>query len=197
MIERINLHNLWVETAGRKGKQLSLDETDMRNISFDSLRFEQGYFSECNFSGMHFEDVDFYNAEFYSCDFFGCTFTNCNFRKATLDYSQFKNAVFSNCAFPRTDAYCTQFTGGHFLNCSFVGINLMEAILDSSTLELIDMDGAYLDQVSTQNAVFQNLINTDSITHISIIPNKTNSTQLLSGADALEWMERTNHEGGS
>lgn len=74
---------------------------------------------------------------------------------------------------------------------------MLESIIYASSLESIDMDAVYPDQVSAPSAVFQDLSNTDSITHTSNILNQTIFTQLPSGAEALDWMERTNYEGGS
>lgn len=178
-------HKLWVGTAGKQGKQLSLDETDMRTIEIKSPMLEQAYYSACKFSGMDFDNIDFYQSELYSCDFTNAKFSNCDFRKCVLDYSNFTGATFIDCKFPRTDAFQTCFNNCSFINCSFVGFNIMEGSLNCAKCESCDFDAIYLDKVSTENFELKNATNLDKVNHVSLC---IASDQLIEGENAIRWL---------
>lgn len=179
-------HKTWVETGGCRGKQIYLDEEDLRCVDFVVAPIEQGFYSACNFSGTVFSKIDFYLGKFYSCHFEHCVFCDCDFRKTTLDYSIFAHSEFKNCMFPRADAYETDFRNCRFSCCSFVGFNLMNANLDGALIESSDMDAAYFDAVSVNKTVFKNLAHVDSITHLSLLLTAENAIRTITDETAVK-----------
>ena len=178
-------HIEWIESAGEKGEQISLDDVDMRSFPIDPRILEQGFFSDCNFSEISFTGTDFYLSEFYSCDFSNARFTDCDFTKTTLDYCIFSGAVFENCKFPRADAFQSVFQKCSFRNCSFVGFNLMDCDLQSSAFTSVDFDAAYLDKVKIEGAVFTDPENLPLLNHLSII---SAENQIIEGKQAVKWI---------
>ena len=186
LLEKCEAHKLWIETMGKKGTQLNLDEADLRNINPGTLMFEQVFFSECNLSGMTFEGTDFYQSEFYSCNFRNAHFTNCNFRKSTLDYSDFSDVTFVGCKFSRADAFKANFSRCTFEDCSFVGFNIMEGSLDGVKCKTTDFDGAYLDKVKLDNFTLDGAKNLDKVNHVSFY--LTEDATLVEGDAAAGWL---------
>ena len=138
-------HRIWVQTCGRMGKQICLDEQDLRHLAFKDPMMSQSFLTVCRFSEVSFDQVDFYRSELYSCDFTGARFLNCDFCKATLDFSCFSDALFIDCHFNRTDVYQGIFKNCMFRNCAFSGLNLMKADLQGAHFENIDFEDVYID----------------------------------------------------
>jgi uncharacterized protein YjbI with pentapeptide repeats len=184
-------HKLWIDTAGKQGKQLCLDETDMRTVKITPFMLEQSYYSECNFSGMTFYNIDFYQSELYSCDFTNAKFSKCDFRKCTLDYSNFSGATFVDCKFPRADAFQTCFDKCSFNNCSFVGFNIIEGSLNYAKFDLCDFDAIYLNKVSAEDFKLKKASNLDTVNYISLY---ITQEKIIEGVDAIKWLKEQNTE---
>lgn len=57
---KFELHKKWVETIGKEGEMLKLDEVDLRSFDLSDILLEQAYLIECTFDDLKLENIDFY-----------------------------------------------------------------------------------------------------------------------------------------
>lgn len=69
ILSMFDLHKKWVETIGKEGEMLKLDEVDLRNFDLSDKLVEQAYLIECTFDDLKLENIDFHTSLLCSSTF--------------------------------------------------------------------------------------------------------------------------------
>lgn len=117
----IDDHNLYMDTIGKKGKKLILEDIDFTGNDLSRLDFYGVFIVSSLFDNHTFKDKSFGRAELYSCIFKNTTFENCNLRKTVLSYVNVINCKFNNCNLLVLDTFETRFIDCLFEKCNMNG----------------------------------------------------------------------------
>ena len=60
IVKKFELHKKWVETIGKDGEKLRLDEVDLSKFDLSDKIFEQAYLVDCNFNNLKLKKIDFH-----------------------------------------------------------------------------------------------------------------------------------------
>ncbi|MEE1316762.1 MAG: hypothetical protein U0K35_05990, partial [Prevotella sp.] len=68
--ELFNRHSKWLKTAGRRGRQLTLDKIASEQLTDGQLLLlTDSFLTECSFKNIAPDGIDLYHTEMYSCKF--------------------------------------------------------------------------------------------------------------------------------
>lgn len=121
----LRLHQLWLDSERRKGRQLIVTDEIVNKLNFEKIKdFSGANFSQANFSyadfsekdmrgmnfkGAIFKQANFSNAIFFEVVFDGSNFENCDFSEANFESTNFEDTSFSNCIFNKSKFIKTMF----------------------------------------------------------------------------------------
>lgn len=95
IIVLLQQHQLWIDTVGKQGSKLMLDEEDMRSIDLKNYPLDQGYMTECMFHSMDLRDKDFHNSVLCSSKFISANLDGANFINLTYHIHIFQEQIVS------------------------------------------------------------------------------------------------------
>lgn len=187
IITRLKEHNIWVQTIGKQGTKLILDEEDLRNIDFSKYSVDQASILECNLSNLTLINVDFYRSLLCLSSFKQTTINNCDFGKSDIRYCDFRNSVINKSRFSDADLWNTKFTNAKITQCNFIAAFCPETNFQNATLENINFEWAYFEQVLFKNTKLKNITGIDSIHFVSINIGTVKEPIILEDKQAKEW----------
>lgn len=132
--ELLDLHQLYVNSLGKDGKKLCLDECKLIAVDVKGCSLSGAFIVSSTFQDVFFENVEIFDARLCSCEFENVTFINVKFVKADLDHCVFRNCKFIDTTMYRCDSIEVMFEDCRFLTC--------------------DSDGSFFDYAALKDILF-------------------------------------------
>lgn len=139
---------MWVETLGKKGERLGLDEIDLRDIDLTKFEIYQSYITECIFDGMNLNNKKMYSSCLCSSSFKSGNLEHADFYKSDVSYVDFTSAYAKGSRFAKSECVDT----------IFVQADLTESILVNSLFNEADFRGAKLKDIDISFSSFKGVL---------------------------------------
>lgn len=91
-IVQLTSHRLWIETIGKQGEKLGIDEVDLRNVDLFPYPLDQANITDCIFDGMDLTNKDISSSLLCSSTFISANLKRADFGKSNVSYVDFTNA---------------------------------------------------------------------------------------------------------
>lgn len=189
LIKKLQAHELWVESIGRLGTQLVLDEENLECYVRDAHHWEQSYLTCCSMRSVLVSKADFYAADIHSCGFHNSIFRGVCFVKANVSYSGFGGCKFEHVDYKKAYFDSSNFSASTFESCHLGGASFMDCNLSRCVFKNCDFDGIYLDNACLSGCRFINIINVEKAVFLKIIVGSLEQPVMLEGADAIRWIK--------
>ncbi|AMM93248.1 pentapeptide repeat-containing protein [Peribacillus simplex] len=188
IIVQLESHRLWIETIGKKGEKLGLDEIDFRNLDLSKYPLDQAYLTACLFDGMNLNLKDMSSSLLCSSTFKFANLEGSDFCKSNVSYVDFTNANIkasrfadSECietVFVKADLSNANLVGGLFDEADFREASLLNADVRLSTFEGVLLKGAKLGGIRGLEEAFIKSVNIGTPEHPII----------LKGEEGRQWL---------
>lgn len=188
--DKFELHKKWIDTVGKKGNKLILDEVDVRKLDFKDKIFNQANILDCNFDGLRLENTDFHASILCSSTFIKCNLKNCDFYKADLGYTDFTDSVIKNTRFSKSDCWETIFQNVDMNNCNFINVNFCSTDFSNARLENVDISMATFEDVIFNGVRLKMIKGIEEANFISINIGTVDEPILLKAENAKKWFEK-------
>lgn len=188
-LTQLDSHKLWIDSEGRLGEQLSLDEVDLNIFSAEQIKlFTDVFLSGCFLNEGTVIDVDFFLSQINSCIFAKTRFTNVSFEKCEINYSIFNECYFTNSSLRNGDFYDCKFSGAIFSEVSFAGATFWNPDLRNTTLEGIDFEQTDITDALVEGAKFKTIYNLEKAFNITLNIGSEKSPILLTHEQSVQWI---------
>lgn len=182
-------HKKWIDSLGKEGKKLDLDDIDLSLNSIEGELYEQASITGCLFDNRKIKDVSFYLSNLCSSSFGGCDLEEVDFTKADLSYATFSNAVIKNVNMNKCDCIETNFRNSKLSGVKFTGALLDTVDLRNAILQDVDLSYSSFEAVLVKGISLKNVVGFESIPGISINVGDESDSQILQGNDAIKWLK--------
>lgn len=176
--ELVLRHIHWVATAGRNGKQMVMQETDMRKAGslsakkLTAIRANRCTFAEMDLRGIEMQGANLDESDFRKCligsgdlrggSFRGCILNRADFSKSDLNPLTIKRADGGSytlpCRFDKAALRHAIFAGARLMEASFAGADLTNADFNTCDLRKADFTGAVLDGTVFDGAILDEAV---------------------------------------
>ena len=182
-------HDLWVESIGKSGTQLVLDEVDLQGIVTKEHHWDQSYLTCCLMQSSVLIEVDFYASEIHSCEFQNSTLNRGCFVKSNVSYSKF-----SGCQFDHVDLKKAFFASSEFRlalidACLLWGVGFVDCDMSQCVFKNCDFEGIYFDNDCFGDCCFINVTNVDKAYYSRINVGSLEQPVMLEGEEAIRWIK--------
>ena len=189
IILKLENHKRWIDSLGKLGEKLNLDECDLRELDYSKYSFKQGSITDCKFDESELNNIDFYAATLCSSSFKNSILKEVDFHKGELSYTDFYKAFIRCCRFSKCDI-----SEADFRYCKIEDSNLVNTILymtDFSYAELsnVDVSRASFDETIVREIKLKNIIGLEEVQIESINIGTYEEPQLLYGEEAKAWFQ--------
>lgn len=166
LAEKLSAHKVWLDSLGTKGRKLTLDEADFRNMDLTEYQLEQAYLILCHFDYINLNRKDFSSSLLCSSTFISTRLKGADFCKSNLSYADFTNAKMHNVRLADCECIETIFRGAELSNANLIGVlfdntDLRDANADVrlSTFEGVLLKGATITGMNGLEEAFIKIIN--------------------------------------
>lgn len=169
LAEKLSAHKVWLDSLGTKGRKLTLDEADFRNMDLTQYQLEQAYLISCHFDYINLNRKDFSSSLLCSSTFISTRLKGADFCKSNLSYADFTNAKMHNVWLADCECIETIFRGADLSNANLIGVlfdntdlrdaNLSYADVRLSTFEGVLLKGATITGMNGLEEAFIKIIN--------------------------------------
>ena len=186
---RFEEHKKWINSLGKEGKRLNIDEVDLSESCMEREIYEQAYITECIFNNRNIKNISFYLSKLCSSSFKCCNLKKIDFTKADLSYVDFTSSILCNVNFNKCECIETNFS-----NTRLTNIRMTNALFDTVDLRNVIMSNVDLSFSSFNNVLvkgisLKNIIGIDKITSLSINIGDLDKFVILQGKDAMQWLK--------
>lgn len=188
LIQSLKLHKIWIETIGREGKKLAVDEVDFRDIDLADYPLDQAYLTACVFNGMNLSGKDMYASVVCSSTFEDANLESADFYKADVSYANFSNANLQNARFARSDCIETIFNKADLRNAKLVGALFDQVDFRNANLQNTDVSTSTFEEVLLQAAQLEGMRGLEEAFIKSINIGTPEQPIILKGEDARQWL---------
>lgn len=182
-------HERWLQTLGKEGEKLVLDEKDLRGIVLDEEKYEQAYLTDCIFDYRNMKSYSFYLAKLLSTSFKNCYFENNDFTKADLSYTNFSNSTFYEVRMNKCDCIETDFCNVHIENSNMQDSFFESADFRNATLNNVNISFSNFEEILVKGMILNNIEGFDKIVNLSINIADFDNPTILKGEDAIIWLK--------
>lgn len=123
---KLDQHEQWISTQGKKGKRLNFIKRELRGLNFSHRALILANFSQCDLEDCNFSQTDLRGTVFFKCDLQNtdfsysfakeANFSNSDLAYSILDESDFTKANFSNTVLVNVKAHYGNFNHADFNN---------------------------------------------------------------------------------
>lgn len=188
IIEKFDLHKKWVETIGKEGQLLKLDEVDLRSFDLSDILLEQAYLIECTFDDHRLENIDFHTSLLASSTFNNAYLYKCDFYKTDLRYTDFSKCVIKNSRFSKGDCWEAIFRNAYLLDCNLINVSFYLTDFRSAILDNVDISVATFEETLLSGVTLKNIIGIEEAHIKSINIGTLEKPILLKSDEAKKWM---------
>lgn len=185
---KFELHKKWIETIGKEGKKLVLDEFDLRNYNLSEKLLEQAYLIDCIFDNSNLENIDFYASVLCSSTYKDAKLKNCDFYKSDLSYVNFSNAIIKRVRFSKSDCSEAIFTNADLTECKLINACLYLTDFSNAKLDNIDISGSTFDETLLKGATLRNIKGIEEAHFQSINIGTLENAIILKSEQAKKWI---------
>ena len=189
IIKKLLAHDLWVESIGKLGTQLVLDEEDLQGIVTKEHHWDQCYLTCCLMHSSVLTEVDFYASEIHSCEFQNSSLSGVCFVKANVSYSNFSGCQFDHVDYKKAYFDSSEFGSARFEDCDFNGLSIVESDMSQCVFKNCDFNGIYLRDVCLLKCRFINVANVEMAVSLRINVGSLEQPVMLEGEDAIRWIK--------
>ena len=176
-------HKKWIDSLGKEGKRLSIEEIDLRENSIDRGIFKQAYITECIFDDKNIKDISFYLSKLWSSSFHRCILKKIDFTKADLSYTNFSNSYLCDVNFSKCECIETNFNNSKFINIKMTDVLFDAADLRNVTMYNVDISYSTFEAVLVKGISFKNITGIENVSIVSI----DIGDEILQGDEAIQW----------
>lgn len=186
---RFTEHKKWIDSLGKEGKRLNIDEIDLSRNSIEREIYEQAYITECIFDNRDIKDISFYLSKLCSSSFKSCFLEKVDFTKADLSFADFTNSILCDVNFNKCECIETDFS-----NSKLTNIKLTDVLFDTVDLRNVimhDVDVSYssFDAVLVKGISLKNVVGIEKINSLSINIGDIDKAVILHGIEAIQWLK--------
>lgn len=185
---KFDLHKKWVETIGKEGEMLKLDEVDLRSFDLSDILLEQAYLIECTFDDLRLENIDFHTSLLASSTFKNAYLDKCDFYKSDLRYTDFSDCVIKNSRFSKSDCWKAIFRNAYLVDCNLINVSFYLTDFSWARLENIDISVATFEETLLSGVTLKNIKGIEEAHIKSINIGTLEKPILLKSDDAKKWM---------
>ncbi|WP_152392598.1 pentapeptide repeat-containing protein [Paenibacillus guangzhouensis] len=191
IIDKLESHRLWVETIGKQGGKLGIDEIDLRDMDLTKYMLDQAYITECIFDGMYLQGKDFHSSVLCSSSFKTTNLLNTDFYRADLSYADFSDANLENARLAKADCSETLFSKANLANanlmaCSLYLTDFRNAILTNANISSASFKGTLL-----KGAELSGITGIEDALIKSINIGTSENPIILEDEEAARWLKNT------
>ncbi|AOK91132.1 pentapeptide repeat-containing protein [Paenibacillus polymyxa] len=188
ILSMFDLHKKWVETIGKEGEMLKLDEVDLRNFDLSDKLVEQAYLIECTFDDLKLENIDFHTSLLCSSTFKNAYLDKSDFYKSDLRYTDFSNCVIKNSRFSKGDCWEAVFKNAILVNCNLINVLFYLTDFSNARLENVDISVATFEETLLSGVILKNIKGIEEAHIKSINIGTLEKPILLKSEEAKKWM---------
>lgn len=189
---KFELHKRWVETIGKEGEILRIEDVDFRGFDLSDLLLEQGYLIACTFDDLKLQNTDFHASLLASSTFRNASLDRCDFYKSDLRYTDFTNCIIRNSRFSKGDCWEAIFRNAYLADCNLINVSFYLTDFRSATLENADISAASFEETLLGGATLKYITGIEEA-HVKSINIGTRKKPILLNSDeAKKWMMEKN-----
>lgn len=188
IIRKFELHKKWVETIGKEGEMLKLDEVDLRRFDLSDKLLEQAYLIECTFDDLKLENTDFHTSLLASSTFKNAYLDKCDFFKSDLRYTDFSNCVIKNSRFSKGDCWEAVFRNAYLVDCNLINVSFYLTDFSWARLENVDISVAAFEETVLNGVTLKNIKGIEEAHIKSINIGTLEKPIFLKSEEAKKWM---------
>ncbi|MBQ8035359.1 MAG: pentapeptide repeat-containing protein [Proteobacteria bacterium] len=188
IIKKLQAHDLWVESIGKAGTQLVLDEVDLEGGVTKEHHWDQSYLTCCLMRSSVLNEVDFYASEIHSCEFQNSSLSGVCFVKANVSYSNFSGCQFDHVDYKRAFFDSSEFRMASIDSCLMWGVGFVDCDMSQCVFKNCDFDGIYFDNDCFGECRFINVTNVDKAYYSRINVGTMEQPVMLEGEEAIQWI---------
>lgn len=188
ILSMFDLHKKWVETIGKEGEMLKLDEVDLRNFDLSDKLVEQAYLIECTFDDLKLENIDFHTSLLCSSTFKNAYLDKCDFYKSDLRYTDFSNCIIKNSRFSKGDCWEAIFRNAYLVDCNLINVSFYLTDFSCARLENVDISVSTFKETLLNGVTLKNIKGIEEAHFESINIGTLEIPILLKSERAKEWV---------
>lgn len=188
IIKKLQAHDLWVESIGKAGTQLVLDEVDLEGVVTKEHHWDQSYLTCCLMRSCVLNEVDFYASEIHSCEFQNSSLSGVCFVKTNISYCNFSGCKFDHIDYKKSYFDSSEFGRSRFEDCNFNGLSIVESDMSRCAFKNCDFHCIYLRDVCLLDCCFINVTNVDKAYYSRINVGTMEQPVMLEGEEAIQWI---------
>lgn len=148
----IKQHKLWVDTLGKAGKQLYLEDEIISDLNFSSINLSESVMQDCIL-----ENIVFCH-ELFGTNYNGCTIISSDLTNSILVKSNWNRVRLENSLLNGINAFRCSFISSAFINCNMTGGNFEKSDFSKSSFDNVIFSNANFSKTSFHGASFKNVI---------------------------------------
>ncbi|MCM2588063.1 pentapeptide repeat-containing protein [Rossellomorea marisflavi] len=193
-IVQLKSHRLWIETIGKQGEKLGIDEVDLRNVDLSPYPLDQANITDCIFDGMDLTNKDISSSLLCSSTFRSAHLVGADLRKSNVSYVDFTNANMKAARLADCECIETVFAKADLSDANLVGglfdeVDFRHAVLSNADIRLASFEGVLLN-----GAILTGVRGIEEAFIKSINIGTVEEPILLMGEEAGEWLQNKSLE---
>jgi len=185
---KFELHKKWVETIGKEGEKLSLDEVDLRSFDLSEKLLEQAYLTDCIFDNLNLKNIDFHTSVLCSSTYINANLNECDFYKSNLSYTDFSNSIMESVRFSKSDCSEAIFRNADFTECKLINVCFYLTDFSNARLNDVDISGATFEETLLKGVILKNIKGIEEAHFQSINIGTLDQPILLKSEEAKKWV---------
>ena len=186
---RFTEHKKWIDSLGKEGKRLNIDEIDLRQNSIESEIYEQAYITGGIFDNRDINDISFYLSKLCSSSFKSCNLEKVDFTKADLSYVNFTNSILRDVNFNKCECIETDFSNSKLTNIKLIDVLFDNVDLRNVIIHDVDVSYSSFDTVLVKGILLKNVVGIEKINSLSINIGDIDKAVILHGIEAIHWLK--------
>lgn len=190
LLRLLDLHKKWRETMGNEGKQLKLDEVDLRSFDLSTAELVQTQIIACTFDALKLENIDFHYSLLAMSTFKNSHLDKCDFYKTDLRYTDFTNCVIKNTRFSKGDCWEALFRNAHLTDCNLINASFYSSDLRGVRMDNVDISAVTFEETLLTGSTMKNIKGAEAADIKSINIGTREKPIMLKAEEAREWILR-------
>lgn len=182
-----NEHKTYLETQGKLGKKMALEDIDFTGNDLCDAYFEDAYIAGCHFYKNNFINVNFDGSQIYDTKFMEVNFDRVSFVKSIIEYCLIDKANIKSSKIFRVDTQNTVITNSIMEDCVlYECFNYIE--LKNITFKNIDFSNIRFWQTAIEGLIFENVtcFNEENVIK-SLNMGALNDLKVITGEKAIDF----------
>lgn len=188
LIRKIELHKAWVDTIGKEGVRLDLQDCDLQGADLSGMNLTDAILPKTRFNNAKMIDTILYGANLASAVFDYADLSGVALNKGLLDYASFVNTALIGSSALRATFIEANLKGANFMDSDLRWADFQNSNLEECTFQNADLSGAYLGGAQINNVDFTGAKGLDSVKGKYIYIETDGFMIKLEGDEMLQWL---------